>query len=117
MQDVGYAQHVELVKHLESKNIKTIIIDSEMIAKNPERGLHALCVALDIPFEKQMLRWKIGGIKEDGIWAKYWYNSVHSSDGFMPYQKAVSQYPKHLESLLEDCIPHFDFLKARALSF
>jgi hypothetical protein len=116
MQDVGYAQHVELVKDLESRGITPIIIDSEEIVKNPEKALAAFCRALEIPFEKEMLHWQPGGIPEDGIWAKDWYGSVHNSNGFMPYQKTESVFPEHLKSLLNECEPHFKFLKARALA-
>ena len=34
-----------------------------------------------------MLSWDRGGIKEDGIWAKYWYENVHKSQGFKPNKK------------------------------
>ena len=30
-----------------------------------------------------MLNWDRGGIKEDGVWAKYWYENVHKSEGFL----------------------------------
>ena len=30
-----------------------------------------------------MLNWDRGGIKEDGVWAKYWYENVHNSEGFL----------------------------------
>ena len=34
-----------------------------------------------------MLKWKQGPKKEDGIWAKYWYQDVHKSNCFKKYKK------------------------------
>jgi hypothetical protein len=117
MQDVGYAQHVDLVKDLESRGIASIIIDSEEIVKNPAMALAIFCEALEIPFEEKMLHWQAGGIPEDGIWAKDWYGSVHNSTGFMPYQKTETDFPETLKPLLDACLPHFHFLQKRALKF
>ncbi|XP_044431134.1 branched-chain-amino-acid aminotransferase-like protein 1 [Triticum aestivum] len=41
-----------------------------------------LCEDLGIPFQPQMLKWKAGPRDFDGIWAPWWYESVHTSTDF-----------------------------------
>ena len=36
------------------------------------------------------------GIKEDGVWAKYWYENVHNSQGF--HQKKKINHSKIMEN-------------------
>jgi len=58
-----------------------------------------------------MLRWSAGPRPEDGIWAKYWYKSVHQSTGFGPYRKKTDPFPEKLEPLLEECQPIYKKLQ------
>ena len=48
------------------------------------------------PFEENMLKWKMGGRIEDGIWAKYWYNNIHKSVGFKKYKAKNEPFLKLL---------------------
>ena len=64
---------------------------------------------------KKMLKWKTGPIKEDGIWSKYWYHTVHKSSGFIPY-KAKPELPKTLLKLYNNCRPYYKNLLKNALS-
>ncbi len=115
MQDVGYLAHIELFKYLEDNGQDTIVIDSKDVLLNPEAYLKELCKALDIPFEKEMLSWPAGPIKEDGIWASHWYGNVHKSVGFKPYEKKLESFPEKLRPLLEECIPLYNQLRNKAL--
>ena len=115
MIDVGYAAHTELINYFEANNISYFIIDSKKILLNPERVLELLCDRLGIPFDKNMLNWKSGARPEDGIWAKHWYNSIHKSTGFKPYEPKSTPFPKHLEPLLIKCMPHYEALLKKAI--
>ena len=86
LKDVGYAAHTDLVNELNYMNIKPIFVDSKTILINPKLALNHLCDLLQIPFEENMLKWKMGGRIEDGIWAKYWYKNIHKSAGYKKYK-------------------------------
>jgi hypothetical protein len=62
-----------------------------------------------------MLQWKVGARPEDGVWAKYWYHSVHNSTGFAPYKKKNEKVPERLSGLLEQCKYYYQKLSAYAL--
>src|SRR5690606_6900547 len=61
------------------------------------------------------LRWKKGGIKEDGLWAKHWYGNVHNSEGFAIQKSSSQPLPKHLEPLLKEALPYYETLKNNIL--
>ena len=96
---------------LKKKGKTPVVIDSDELLKNPENYLKKLCELLNIPFSEKMLRWKKGGIPEDGIWAKHWYGNVHNSEGFAIQQSSLQSLPKYLEPLLDEALPHYETLK------
>jgi hypothetical protein len=113
--DIGYADHTDLVKYFEKEDIPYIVLDSKNVLLNPEKILTEFCQRADIPFEKSMLSWKTGARSEDGVWAKYWYSNIHKSNGFMEYKPKTEEFPKHLNELLHECKPHYERLKKVAL--
>ncbi len=48
-----------------------------------------------------------GVVIQDTIWAKYWYNKVHKSSGFIKYKVKDEVSPKHLDALLKECLPYY----------
>jgi len=103
LKDTGYKDQYELLKMLIDKSSNPIVIDSNRLLKNPENILKKLCAHCEIPFSKRMLYWNKGPIKEDGMWAKYWYKNVHNSTGFIPYQKKeVTTNSKYIP-LVKEC--------------
>jgi len=115
MGDVGYALHTELLDYLGAHGVTPLILDSKKLLLNPEKVLRQLCQQMDIPFDQNMLAWQAGARKEDGIWAKYWYSSIHQSQGFMPYKAKTEPFPEKLKPLLEACIPHYERLMKLAI--
>jgi len=115
MTDVGYQAHIELIDYIKSIGQKPIVLDSRKVLENPEEQLNKLCSALGIPFYKSMLSWPAGARPEDGSWAKYWYNSVHKSSGFMSYKPKSDEFPEHLKPLLSACVPVYEELLKMAL--
>jgi len=91
------------------------IIDSLDLQRNPEGTLRCLCNALDIPFQSSMLKWEAGPKPADGLWAPWWYASVHKSTGFKPPSTCPKPFPFKLYSLLEQCLPFYNILKRHAL--
>ena len=110
IKDIGYEMHTELLDYFETLNIKPIIIDSKKILLNPEKVLAQLCDLIEIPFDRKMLSWEAKPRSEDGVWAKYWYNSVHQSTEFSKYSPNINPFPEHLNTLLNECLPHYNRL-------
>lgn len=115
MDDVGYALHHKLVEYFEMHDIPYLVLDSKKVLQDPEGKIKTLCDALNIPFEKSMLQWKAGARDEDGVWAKYWYSSVHHSTGFQKYKPKTEPFPEQLKPLLEACKPLYEALLEKAL--
>lgn len=114
--DIGYAQNSELLDYLEKNKIEPVVLDSKRILLNPKGVLKQLCLKANITFDEKMLQWKSGAKAEDGVWAKYWYDSVHKSKGFSKYIKKEEPFPNHLEPLLKECMPHYEKLLPYAIA-
>jgi hypothetical protein len=113
--DVGYQLHIDLLNYFENQSIPFKVINSKQVLKNPEDTLRKLCEFANIPFEKSMLLWKPQKREEDGVWADYWYHNVHKSSGFQEYKPKTEAFPTHLNTLLEQCLPHYNRLMEYAI--
>ena len=103
MKDVGYKKHLKLVKYLNDIGRKPVVIDSKKMLQDPQSGLRKLCDAVGIPFDEAMMSWPAGPRKEDGVWARHWYHSVHQSTGFKAYKPKTGPFPEELKELLVEC--------------
>lgn len=113
--DVGYKQHIDLIDKLNRIGKSYIVVDSRTILMNPKKRLLQLCDLLKIPFDEAMLYWDRGARKEDGCWARYWYQNVHNSTGFQPYQSKSDVFPDDLRPLLDECKPYYQKLLEHAI--
>lgn len=112
--DTGLETQWRLFRSLRRDGKRPVVIDSRELLLAPEGVLRQLCAALDVPFDEEMLSWSAGPHEEDGVWAKYWYESVHQSTGFQNYQ-AKGDIPKSLRRLLNECSPYYDKLYSHAI--
>ena len=115
LNDIGIKKASELFLFLKKNGKTPIVIDSDELLKNPKNYLKKLCNLLEIPFSEKMLRWKKGGIPEDGVWAKHWYKNVHNSEGFAVQKSSSQPLPNHLEPLLAEALPYYEILKSNIL--
>lgn len=99
--DLCYGHQLKLARYFTKNKIPFKVIDSDALLKNQTMVLNQLCQFLEIPFSEDMLKWPQGAIPEDGVWAKYWYKSVHQSTGFSAYVDKEYTVEKHLEELLK----------------
>ncbi|MFI5135317.1 MAG: hypothetical protein ACHQD9_05655 [Chitinophagales bacterium] len=113
--DIGIKQSYDLWRFLEAKNFHRIIVDANEVLKNPEAMLMKLCKNLGIEFQSAMLHWEAGARKEDGVWAKYWYQNVHQSTGFAPFEKEEKKLPERMMKIYEKAKPFYDFLFEKSL--
>ncbi|KAK7815733.1 branched-chain-amino-acid aminotransferase-like protein 2 [Quercus suber] len=56
-------------------------------------------------------RWEAGPKPVDGIWAPWWYKSVHISTGFQQSKKYPVPFPFSLYELLEQSLPLYNSLR------
>ncbi len=108
--DVAIKMQYELYQELKAKNKLAAVLDAKDILLHPEYMIRLLCKQLGISFYEEMLSWNAGARPEDGVWAKYWYHTVHQSTGFAPYREKQIKLPNHLETLAEECMPYYEAL-------
>jgi hypothetical protein len=110
MKDIGYEDQLKLAIYFKANAIPFIVVDSKDILIDPKTELTAICNFIGIPFESQMLHWKQGPRKEDGVWAKYWYGNVHNSEGFLEYKENNIDLPTNQNSLYKDALNNYNSL-------
>jgi len=109
--DLGLRQQAEIFEAFGGP-----VIDAADILRDPRAALAALCTALGIGFDPAMLSWPTGPRPTDGVWARYWYDSVWRSTGFGPYRaSAAADLPPELETLAAQCAPYYEELRAHRL--
>jgi hypothetical protein len=111
LEDLGLREQAEIFEAFGGP-----VVDSRDLLADPEGMLRALCRALDVPFDERMLSWPAGPRDSDGVWAPYWYDSVHASTGFAPYRPPADPLPARLEPLAERCLPYFSRLHEYRIS-
>ena len=114
--DTAYKMQVELLDYFTEGGIPYVILNAKNVLLNPERQLTTLCEKLNIRFQYSMLDWEAGPREEDGIWAKYWYESVHKSTGFGPYREKNESVPPNLHSLYKECMYYYEKMEHLALT-
>ncbi len=97
LDDTGFPEMIEILDTLLAVGQEPIVIDSKLLLQDPRSVLGELCGRLGLTFDEAMLSWPPGPKPEDGVWAPYWYDSVHRSVGWQPY---VSKQ----EALLPDVV-------------
>lgn len=113
LRDTGLKMQWELYEHLLASGQQPAVIDSRELLLDPRSVLGQVCEHLGLDFSESMLSWEAGPRAEDGVWAPYWYHSLHESTGFSPYVEKKG-FPAQLEPLLAECQPWYDKLYARA---
>ena len=92
MRDIAYDALWSMFEFWKREGKLKAVIDRNRLLVDPIREMQSLCRILDIPYHQGMVQWNPGPIAADGIWAPYWYRSVHASDGLRARQ--VSEPPK-----------------------
>jgi len=112
LQDIGLKEESTLLDHvLENGEHKPIVIDSNNILSDPDKGIKSLCQKLGITFDHNMLQWTPGPIPEDGSWAMHWYKNVHQSTGFAKQKTSERSLPRNCEELYYNALPYYEKLR------
>ena len=115
MRDVGLERQAILFRDLRSRGQDPPVLDARQLLLDPEGVLKQLCARVGISWDPAMLSWPSGPQPEDGVWAKYWYDNLHTSTGFQPYRERSREVPEHCRALLEECRAHYDEMIPHAL--
>jgi len=113
--DIGIKMQYDLFQKLKKADKLAAVVDAKELLLNPMKVLAELCHNLKIPFDSNMLQWKAGPIKEDGIWAPDWYANVHQSTGFIPYLEKEVNLTGSLAKLAAECDFYYDYLLEYAI--
>lgn len=112
LMDLCYAEQWRIIQHLEGMGLPVTVIDSDDILADPDTALRRMCAAFQIPYDTAMLQWPAGPRPEDGVWAKYWYHSVHRSTGWAaPSAERTYEIPDHLTDLYTTSLAHYQKIK------
>jgi hypothetical protein len=115
-EDTGLPQQVEIFDRVRATTGQIPpVIDAADLLEDPRALLSALCDRLGIDFQPSMLRWPPGRRTTDGIWAKYWYDQVERSTGFVRSAPSRGELPAALLAVERTVRPMYDFLRAHAL--
>ncbi len=109
--DTAYKMQVDLIDHLKEVETPFVVLNAKSVLQNPEGQLRILCEKINIEFQSSMLNWDAGPRKEDGVWAKYWYDSVHESTGFRAYREKDEELPSNLNPLYDECMEYYGKLE------
>jgi len=109
--ELGIGELVSIYSELCGLGSPPPVIDADDLQQDPEAVLSGLCEDLGIPFQPQMLKWEAGPKEFDGIWAPWWYGSVHKSSGFSKPRQYPLTFPFVFYDLLEQSLPFYNMLK------
>ena len=111
LEDIGFIQQAALFDQVRVMNDDDpLVIDSRDFLLDPEAMLRALCARLEIEFDPHMLNWPAGQRDSDGVWGKYWYDSVWKSTGFTPYRKKSYSLSRKDRKIADQARPYYEKL-------
>jgi len=110
MRDIGIAYQYELFCALRQQDMEPLVIDSGFLLEDPLSVLTKLCNLCGITFEQRMAHWPEGPKPYDGVWARYWYGSVHRSTGFEKQAASSQPLPQHLYALYSEAQSFYEKL-------
>ena len=87
-----------------------LVIDSREFLLNPRAMLEAICDRFNIEFSDKMLLWPPGPRASDGIWARYWYDSVWRSTGFARYCERSYDLDNQGRNIAQQARPYYEGL-------
>lgn len=116
LEAIGFPQQLSLFERAAELEGQTpLVIDSTDILRAPEVKLKALCAALGIEWQPEMLAWPDGPKPEDGAWAPHWYDAVWKSTGFAEPPGQLPNVPEAYQAIYEDALAIYETLAGHRL--
>jgi hypothetical protein len=91
------------------------VVDANDVLADPQGTLTALCAALAIPWDADMLHWPPGRRATDGPWASHWYHAVEASTGFGP-PEPLPALEGEAARVADRCRPYYERLAAHRIT-
>ncbi len=111
LEDLGFVQQAELFDYvIKVTGTLPMVIDSRDFLSAPEEMLIAICARLGIPYRTDMIAWPEGQRESDGVWGKYWYNSVWRSTGFAPANDKPLSLSPELVAVAKEAAPYYEMM-------
>ncbi len=111
----GYSKLYELLEFIQNTGRDVIVIDAADLMKNPEYIMKLYCDRTGLPYDKQMLTWTPGEVKD---WtsiqdnSEHWHWNAMYSSGFStlaPDRNIPPSLPKeYIDEVIEECMPYYD---------
>lgn len=108
--DIGIPQQARLWDQWQRAGLDVPVIDATDFLGDPAAYLRWVCDWLGIDFTEAMLSWPAGPRDSDGVWAPYWYDSVHASRGFAGYAPREITLSDHDATVAQSCQPTYRML-------
>ena len=112
LDDTGFLELVQILDDVVAAGEEPIVVDAKTLLLDPPQVLAELCRRLDLEFDDAMLRWPAGPKPEDGVWAPHWYQAVHRSTGFAPWEPKEAALATHLDAVVREALPLYERLQA-----
>ena len=111
LDDIGFVQQAELFDYVTRISGEIpLVIDSKEFLIDPEPMLRGICNRLHLELEPGMLSWATGPRDSDGVWGKYWYDSVWNSNGFAPYREKTLALGEREQEIAQQARPYYQHL-------
>ena len=111
LEDIGFIQQAELFDQVCAMTGEIpLVIDSREFLMDPATMLESICAKLGIEFVADMLSWPRGPRDSDGVWAKYWYDSVRNSTGFAAYREKKYSLTGREKQIARSAGPYYEKL-------
>lgn len=114
-EDIGIPQQARLWEQWQRAGLDVPVIDATDFLGDPAAYLRWVCEWLGIDFTDAMLSWPAGPRASDGVWAPYWYDSVHASTGFDPYEPRTLTLTDHDAGVAKACRATYEMLHGQRL--
>jgi hypothetical protein len=111
LEETGFVELVELLDATLATGGEPIVVDSTVLLRDPARILDELCRRLGLEPDPAMLSWPAGPKPEDGVWAPHWYDGVHASTGWQPYQPKDAELLPDNQATYGAALPLYDRLQ------
>lgn len=116
LSDTGLEESVELLDAILNQGGDPLVVDSNELLSDPARVLAQVCERIGVGWDPAVLSWPAGPKPEDGVWAQYWYRSVHESTGFGPPSGPARELPEHVRPVLDRALPLYERLATYAIT-
>ncbi len=110
MEDIGLEDQHRMWKRFLREGVEAPILDSGELLKNPHLVLEKVCTALGVNFDPSMLNWPAGPNPADGVWARFWYGTVHRSTDFSARSGRPDPLPERCKELYLEALPLYEEL-------